>query len=78
MTDLLVKDLQEQVANIAIEARYKLNEVTDETTLEREAKGRQRQIAQIIRYVAWSLTMAISLGSLAQLQFFTEVLRALK
>jgi len=35
MADLIVKDLREQMANIATEARSKLNEVTDETPEER-------------------------------------------
>ena len=38
MADLLVKDLREQIANIALEARSKLNEVTDETPEERAAE----------------------------------------
>ena len=38
MADLLVKDLREQIANIAIEARSKLNEVIDETPEERAAE----------------------------------------
>ena len=38
MADLLVKDLREQMANIATEARSKLNEVTDKTPEERAAE----------------------------------------
>lgn len=38
MANLLVKDLREQMANIATEARSKLNEVTDETPKERVAE----------------------------------------
>ena len=38
MADLLVKELREQIANIAIQARSKLNEVIDETTEERAAE----------------------------------------
>lgn len=38
MANLLVKDSREQMANIATEARSKLNEVTDETPKERVAE----------------------------------------
>ena len=38
MAELLVKDLWEQMANIATEARSKLNEVTDETPEEHAAE----------------------------------------
>ena len=44
----------------------------------REAEERQRQIAQIIRYISWGLITAISMGGLSLLYFFTEFLRGLR
>ena len=38
MADLLVKDLREHMANIAAEARSKLNEMTDEIPEKRAAE----------------------------------------
>ncbi len=44
----------------------------------KEAEARQKQIAQIIRYVTWSIVTVLSVGGIASLYFFTEFLRGLK
>lgn len=44
----------------------------------KEAEARQKQIAQIIRYVTWSIVTVLSVGGIALLYFFTEFLRGLK
>ena len=44
----------------------------------REAEARQKQIAQVIRYVTWSIVTVLSVGGIASLYFFTEFLRGLK
>ena len=44
----------------------------------RQAEERQCQIAPTIRYIAWGLIAAISVGSLSLLYYFTEFLRGLK
>jgi len=41
----------------------------------KEAEARQKQIAQIIRYVTWSIVTVLSVGGIASLYFFTEFLR---
>lgn len=44
----------------------------------KEAEARQKQIAQIIRYVTWGIVTVLSVGGIASLYFFTEFLRGLK
>lgn len=44
----------------------------------KEAEARQKKIAQIIRYVTWSIVTVLSVGGFAALYFFTEFLRGLK
>ena len=44
----------------------------------KEAEERQKQIAQIIRYVTWGIVTVLSVGGISLLYFFTEFLKDLK
>lgn len=44
----------------------------------KEAEARQKQIAQIIKYVTWGTTATLTLGGIAALYFFTEFLKDLR
>jgi len=44
----------------------------------KEAEARQKQIAQVIKYVTWGTTATLTLGGIVVLYFFTEFLKDLR
>ena len=56
---------------IAFEAKVRVQR-------KKEAQEREKQIAQMIKYVTWGLVAAFSIGGFVLLYFFTEFLRGLK